>query len=917
MNHEGKPAGANGGRPESETKADANSIPPGGMPDERRAYITALKDAAHSQRQQGISTIPVNGKDPLVKWKPLQSQVPTKEEISDWPWHKATGIGLVVAETLYDAWNLSGVFVLDIETQHREAAEAWLDEHDPGWRTGRVAQSGGGGLHVYYQNDAPVRKGTCAFGDVQGDRTIVIIPPSIHQRTQQPYQWLSKGPLRKVDPAIIPGYAAKKDAPTTEHESSGPIPEGERNTALTSIAGKLWNNRIDAETLEATLQAINLRRCQPPLPTEEVTTIVASVCRYEQPPKIVVGGKKADDHGETSSHGASPGVTTDTTEDFLPDVPPFPVEVLPSTLRSFVSQGAAAMDCPPDFFAVPLLALVAGGIGNQLTIRVTKLFKERPILWTAIIGEPGTAKSPAMKITREPFTNEQAIAMEVFRERLREYEFQQKRAKDRKRGEPLVPVGDRPELSHWYSTDCTLESVDRMLGHNQSITPGFTIVRDELVSWIQGFDAYANKGEKQVWMQMWSGESSKSDRAGRDTYYVPDPTVSFVGGIQPDMLGHLNRAAKGRDGFMERFLCAWPDTHPMDLTDLEISDDVLEGTNHIIHRLRTDQFRGEVRLSPEAAARFKVWHQDNNLIQQQVHGLAKGFAAKAPRQVARLCLILHALEVLDLKQLFPQLQRNSNIDKSNPTAVEVSEKTMGNAIRLIEYFRAHANRLYSQFGHSALHCDPLATRILSILEDRGGSATTYEIYHALGRKERTEERHAALQRVVDAGLVIREEVPPTSRGGRRTERWHLQEKSSVVSVVTQDEAPHDDATPHSSADQADGRETKPIPPATPDDLIDRIRATDPPERIGWLLEPEAYVPIYFSLPEDGTDRHYHDLADALALDRTIVLGALADLRGLGLTDQRVLSQGTVQGTAMRRFDPWQWHRIVNKNGASL
>ena len=37
---------------------------------------------------------------------------------------------------------------------------------------------------------------------------------------------------------------------------------------------------------------------------------------------------------------------------------PFPVEVFPAPLASFVREAAAALPCPPDFVGVPMLSLL-------------------------------------------------------------------------------------------------------------------------------------------------------------------------------------------------------------------------------------------------------------------------------------------------------------------------------------------------------------------------------------------------------------------------------------------------------------------------------------------------------------------------------------------------------------------------------
>jgi putative DNA primase/helicase len=89
--------------------------------------------------------------------------------------------------------------------------------------------------------------------------------------------------VRAADTAPASGATAK---------FSGPIPEGRRNEALTSLAGILRFRCFGQEAIEAALLEINQIQCNPPLPKREVKRIAKSVCRY--PP---AGGPPLTDVG--------------------------------------------------------------------------------------------------------------------------------------------------------------------------------------------------------------------------------------------------------------------------------------------------------------------------------------------------------------------------------------------------------------------------------------------------------------------------------------------------------------------------------------------------------------------------------------------------------------------------------------------
>ena len=58
------------------------------------------------------------------------------------------------------------------------------------------------------------------------------------------------------------------------------IPEGARNTSLTSIAGSLHRKSLSETALLATLKNINALECKPPLDDREVENIVKSISKY-------------------------------------------------------------------------------------------------------------------------------------------------------------------------------------------------------------------------------------------------------------------------------------------------------------------------------------------------------------------------------------------------------------------------------------------------------------------------------------------------------------------------------------------------------------------------------------------------------------------------------------------------------------
>ena len=86
----------------------------------------------------------------------------------------------------------------------------------------------------------------------------------------------------------------------------------------------------------------------------------------------------------------------------VPMVSAFPADVLPPVLREFVADAAGALACPPGYLGLPILATAGAAIGASRALQVKAKYTERPCLYAAVIGPPGSAKTPALKLVASP-----------------------------------------------------------------------------------------------------------------------------------------------------------------------------------------------------------------------------------------------------------------------------------------------------------------------------------------------------------------------------------------------------------------------------------------------------------------------------------------------------------------------------------
>jgi hypothetical protein len=172
----------------------------------------------------------------------------------------------------------------------------------------------GGGVHVYWRLDEPITdlgRWSClqrGIIDASGSDPVVKDPPRVMrlpgfvntkpERNGATCRIIKCTPDRVfcLDefPEPVEGVRPVSD--------NGQIPNGMRNSALTSIAGRLRNRGLGASEIATELREINRCRCRPPLDDGEVDAIARSIARYPVPKRI-----NCTDYGNAQRFAAQHG----------------------------------------------------------------------------------------------------------------------------------------------------------------------------------------------------------------------------------------------------------------------------------------------------------------------------------------------------------------------------------------------------------------------------------------------------------------------------------------------------------------------------------------------------------------------------------------------------------------------------------
>lgn len=202
--------------------------------------------------------------------------------IAEW-WSKYPDAGVGIA-----TGDVSDFFALDIDPIHNgeETYRKHVETYGELPKT-ITALTGSGGHHYLFKMpkmDVKNSAGKLGAGiDTRGNGGYIATAPTIHPNGT-PYKWIeppSKTVLAESPEWILQMLFANKEQQITTNPTDGAYISGQRNTALTSLAGSMRRRNMTEDAIFLALNAENLNRCVPPLLEAEVRALVSSVMRYD------------------------------------------------------------------------------------------------------------------------------------------------------------------------------------------------------------------------------------------------------------------------------------------------------------------------------------------------------------------------------------------------------------------------------------------------------------------------------------------------------------------------------------------------------------------------------------------------------------------------------------------------------------
>jgi hypothetical protein len=495
------------------------------------------------------------------------------------------------------------------------------------------------------------------------------------------------------------------------------------------------------------------------------------------------GWRMANKNGAADTRVKTSGraVRVSTVSDLLP-YKPFPTSVLPQPAGGFVVAAAKALGCDESFLALPLLTALAAAIGNTRSIQLKRTWSEPAVLWTGIVGESGTLKSPALDAPLRPVFERQARAFRVHKEAMEEYkrlkaqydaETRGRRGRRRNDDEPAPVEPELPVCERFVVGDTTVEA----LAHRLSFAPrGLLLHRDELSGWLSGFNQYkGGKGSDIAhWLTMHGARNLIVDRRTGDktTMFVPRAAVCVTGGIQPATLRRALTPEFFENGLAARLLLTMPPRKPKRWTEAEVDQELEADLGRLFERLwciepetdleSVDPVPRAITLTPDGREAWINFYNRHALEQAELSGDLAAAWSKLEGYCARLALLIHLIRWATLK-----VRDDAGIDAETIAASAV----------LTEWFAQEARRVYIALGESDEQREH--RELVELIRAKGGQITVRDLMRCCRRYQTADAAEQALAGLVKDDYADRQEQIAGDHGGWSTTFFRLKPSLTV------------------------------------------------------------------------------------------------------------------------------------------
>jgi hypothetical protein len=646
-----------------------------------RWYVDPGHNASQQQREAAVTT----AKSPLLDdWPNLATQDP--EQIRKW-WTRWPDANIGGAT--------DGLIAVDIDNRKGGDKTFEFLQLVNDFPETAATNTQGGGQHLIYAapGGKPVKGGNNKLGqgiDIKAHGGYVLVPGSTidgrsyTRRNGSPIAFAPQWIVDELNSATPKSSAAgKRVAPDDEQarsqaehwlERMAPRAElGNRDNTAITVALKLGDFGCGYDTSLDIMLGWNESHCAPPLDLEDLQRICESAgrnranaigCLHRDAPgfkAVEIDASKAPavDGIPTAKMGDAGAWENGPNAIFVDHLKPadLPAGVLPELVEQFARDRARRLGVDAGAPAAALVTALGSLVpaGNRLQMRqLDTEWTVKPILWTAIIGPPGSNKSATINAAMGPVQKLQSAWRKSFaadEHKRKADETRRATAEKANKAKPentdQVFEGEaetaRPRFRQKIYNDATTEALAVALCENPE---GLLYHADELAGWLAGMDAYRAKGGKDraFWLQAKEGGDFTVNRKLSERICVENCAISVLGGIQPDKIRAL-KLGMSDDGLLQRFtpIIVHRSGNGADIApDTATGERLANAANAIADAANGTLFR----FSPEADAELHAVEafKAKEIARPDASPTLRQWLDKMPNEFGRLSLVFHFIE---------------------------------------------------------------------------------------------------------------------------------------------------------------------------------------------------------------------------------------------------------------------------------
>lgn len=345
----------------------------------------------------------------------------------------------------------------------------------------------------------------------------------------------------------------------------------------------------------------------------------------------------------------------------------FPVEVFPIQLQQLIGELKNTMNFPVDYSAASLLFAVSVAIGNKLKLKVKNGWVEKSILYIILVGRTGDIKSHTVSFFIKSL-------MEIDRKNYLDYLIKRKEF-DALDFETKTKEA-QPVLKQLLLNDFTPEAFIKAHFNN---TRGIGLYSDEIAGFINSFNRYHKGSDEELYLSLWAGKPIVKNRVSGEEIRIDNPKIDIIGTIQEAILGSVFQHSKLKNGFIDRFLFAFPHKYVDNKwNDRDLDQSFIDQYTSFINEIISLGDESEILLEFETEAKKYLYDWQNSQKMIFDFEYQRGIAVKLQQYVLRFSILLEVMSnVCHKKSLY-----------------KISIESVKAAILLRDYFFENAVRVF-------------------------------------------------------------------------------------------------------------------------------------------------------------------------------------------------------------------------------